>query len=73
MSAVSSTRNKLRRAYRIGLEPNRFQGMNSFFAHGLGNDCSHPFSGFDKVLIGKMGIVRRGPVPPMAEYLADQG
>ena len=46
MSAVFSTRNKLRRAYRIGLEPNRFQGMNSFFAHGLGDDCSHLFSGF---------------------------
>ena len=36
------------------------------------DDITNFLRHLDEVRIGKMGVARRGPVPPMAEQLADQ-
>ena len=41
--------------------------------HCRGDDGSDLPRRFGKVYIGKVGVARRGPVPPMTEQLADQG
>ena len=41
-------------------------------SHRLGNGHPHLFRRLDKMPIGKVGVARRGPVPPMPEQLADQ-
>ena len=37
------------------------------------NDLADLFRGLDQVGVEKMGVARRGPVPPLLEQLSDQG
>ena len=41
-------------------------------AHRLRKESTDPLRRLDKMAIGKVGVARRGPVPPIAEQLPDQ-
>ena len=41
--------------------------------HGARDDVADLLSRFDKMLVGKVCLARRGSLPPVAEQFADEG